>query len=134
MSGAAERTDEARFVLRLYVTGSTTRSVEAVRAIRALCREHLEGQYDLEVIDILKHPQLAHRTILQKVDSPYGEVELIASGIRYAHGGAEIKRFPAMPGADTDAVLGEAGYSAEEIAAFKAAGVATTGIRAGRKT
>ena len=51
-----------------------------------------------------------------------------------AHGGAEIKRFPVMPGADTDAVLGEAGYSAEEIAAFKASGVATTGIRAGRKS
>ncbi len=84
--------------------------------------------------EVVKHPQLGHRTILQKVDSPYGEVELLASGIRYAHGGAEIKRFPAMPGADTDAVLGEAGYSAEEIAAFKAAGVATTGIRAGRKS
>lgn len=84
--------------------------------------------------EVVKHPQFDHRTILQKVDSPYGEVELIASGIRYAHGGAEIKRFPVMPGADTDAVLGEAGYSAEEIAAFKDAGVATTGIRAGRKS
>ena len=82
----------------------------------------------------MKHPQLKSRTILQKVDSPYGEVELLASGIRYAHGGAEIKRFPAMPGADTDAVLGEAGYSAKEIAGFKAAGVATSGIRAGRKS
>jgi len=84
--------------------------------------------------DVVKHPQFDHRTILQKVDSPYGEVELIASGIRYAHGGAEIKRFPVMPGADTDTVLGEAGYSAEQIASFKAAGVATTGIRAGRKS
>ncbi len=84
--------------------------------------------------EVVKHPQLGHRTVLQKVDSPYGEVELIASGIRYAHGGAEIKRFPVMPGADTDAVLGEAGYSAEEIAAFKSAGVATSGIRAGRKS
>lgn len=86
------------------------------------------------IAEVVKHPQLGHRSILQKVDSPHGEVELIASGIRYAHGGAEIKRFPVMPGADTDAVLGEAGYSAEEIAAFKTAGVATTGIRAGRKS
>ena len=75
------------------------------------------------IAEVVKHPQLQSRTILQKVNSPYGEVELLASGIRYAHGGAEIKRFPAMPGADTDAVLGEAGYSAEEIAAFKSAGV-----------
>ena len=86
------------------------------------------------IAEVVKHPQLGQRTILQKVDSPYGEVELIASGIRYAHGGAEIKRFPVLPGADTDAVLGEAGYSTEEIAAFKAAGVATTGIRSGRKS
>lgn len=86
------------------------------------------------IAEVVRHPQLDHRSILQKVDSPYGEVELIASGIRYAHGGAEIKRFPVMPGADTDAVLGEAGYSAEEIAAFKAAGVATSGLRAGRKS
>jgi crotonobetainyl-CoA:carnitine CoA-transferase CaiB-like acyl-CoA transferase len=84
--------------------------------------------------EIVKHPQLQSRTILQKVDSPYGEVELVASGISYAHGGAEIRRFPVMPGADTDAVLGEVGYSAQEIAAFKAAGVATTGLRAGRRS
>ncbi len=85
------------------------------------------------IADVVKHPQLKARTVLQKIDSPHGEVELVASGIRLAHGGAEIKQFPAMPGADTDAVLGDAGYSAEEIAAFKAAGVATAGLRAGRK-
>jgi crotonobetainyl-CoA:carnitine CoA-transferase CaiB-like acyl-CoA transferase len=85
------------------------------------------------IADVVKHPQLKERSVLQKIDSPHGEVELVASGIRLAHGGAEIKQFPVMPGADTDAVLGAAGYSAEEIAAFKAAGVATTGLRAGRK-
>ena len=85
------------------------------------------------IADVVKHPQLKERTVLQKIDSPHGEVELVASGIRLAHGGAEIKQFPVMPGADTDAVLGEAGYSAGEIAAFKAAGVATSGLRAGRK-
>jgi crotonobetainyl-CoA:carnitine CoA-transferase CaiB-like acyl-CoA transferase len=84
--------------------------------------------------EVVKHPQLQSRTILQKVDSPYGEVELLASGIRYAHGGAEVKRFPVLPGADTDAVLGEAGYSAEEIAKFKGDGIATTGLRAGRRS
>jgi crotonobetainyl-CoA:carnitine CoA-transferase CaiB-like acyl-CoA transferase len=85
------------------------------------------------IAEVVKHPQLKERTVLQKIDSPHGEVELVASGIRLAHGGAEIKQFPVMPGESTDAVLGEAGYSAEEIAAFKAAGVATSGLRAGRK-
>jgi circadian clock protein KaiB len=50
---------EVRYVLRLYVTGMTPRSTEAFAAIKALCEEHLAGRYDLEVIDIYQHPQLA---------------------------------------------------------------------------
>lgn len=86
------------------------------------------------IAEVVKHPQLKERAVLQKIDSPHGEVELVGSGIRFAHGGAEIKRFPVMPGADTDAVLGEVGYTADEIAAFKSADVATTGLRGGRRS
>ena len=86
------------------------------------------------IADVVKHPQLKERSVLQKIDSPHGEVELVASGVRLAHGGAEIKRFPAMPGADSDDVLGAAGYSAKEIADFKSAGVVTTGLRSGKKS
>ena len=50
---------EERYVLRLYVTGMTPRSTEAFAAIKAICEEHLQGRYDLEVIDIYQHPQLA---------------------------------------------------------------------------
>ena len=50
---------ESRYVLRLYVTGMTPRSVEAFATIKALCEEHLQGRYELEVIDIYQHPQLA---------------------------------------------------------------------------
>ena len=59
MTDAAPSAAPERYVLRLYVVGSTTRSADAVRAIRDLCREHLAGRYELEVIDIQKHPQLA---------------------------------------------------------------------------
>ena len=59
MNAPAEGAAPSKFVLRLYVTGSTPRSANAVREIRALCEEHLEGQYELEVIDIQEHPQLA---------------------------------------------------------------------------
>ena len=48
-----------RYVLRLYVTGMTPRSTDAVATIKAICEEHLHGRYDLEVIDIYQHPQLA---------------------------------------------------------------------------
>jgi circadian clock protein KaiB len=46
-------------VLRLYVTGMTPRSCEAIAAIRAICEEHLANRFDLEVIDIYEHPALA---------------------------------------------------------------------------
>lgn len=55
----AKLPEEERYVLRLYVTGMTPRSTEAFTAIKALCEEHLKGRYDLEVIDIYQHPQLA---------------------------------------------------------------------------
>jgi circadian clock protein KaiB len=50
---------EEHYVLRLYVTGMTPRSTEAFAAIKAICEERLRGRYELEVIDIYQHPQLA---------------------------------------------------------------------------
>ena len=50
---------EERYLLRLYVTGMTPRSTEAFATIKALCEERLQGRYELEVIDIYQHPQLA---------------------------------------------------------------------------
>ena len=56
----AARTPHAeRYVLRLYVTGLTPRSVRAVDNLRAICDEYLEGRYDLEVIDVYQQPILA---------------------------------------------------------------------------
>jgi len=47
------------FVLRLYITGMTPRSAEAIASIREICEKHLGGHYDLEVIDIYQQPSLA---------------------------------------------------------------------------
>lgn len=49
----------ARYVLRLYVTGATTRSRRAIVNLDGICREYLKGQYDLEVIDVYQKPTLA---------------------------------------------------------------------------
>jgi circadian clock protein KaiB len=49
---------EGRYVLRLYVTGMTHRSAQAIRNLQAICHEHLEGRYDLDVIDIYQQPVL----------------------------------------------------------------------------
>ena len=46
-------------VLRLYVTGSSPRSIRAIANIRRICDEYLRGCHDLEVVDISQHPLLA---------------------------------------------------------------------------
>src|SRR6185436_20667071 len=51
--------DETRYVLRLYVTGTTRNSTRAIVNIREVCETHLKGRYELEVIDIAQHPTLA---------------------------------------------------------------------------
>lgn len=47
------------YVLRLYVTGTTRRSVQAIANIRKICEAHLKGRYELEVVDIYQQPVLA---------------------------------------------------------------------------
>jgi len=49
--------DPGRYVLRLYVSGTTPRSSRAIQNIRAICEEKLQGCYDLEVVDIYQHPE-----------------------------------------------------------------------------
>ena len=47
----------ARYVLSLFVTGSTPKSLRAIQNIRALCEERLHGCYELKVVDIYQHPE-----------------------------------------------------------------------------
>ena len=47
------------YVLRLYVTGSSPRSMRAIANTRRICEEHLNGRYDLELVDIAQHPDQA---------------------------------------------------------------------------
>jgi len=56
-----ERDDspQERYVLRLYVAGTTRKSNRAIANIEQLCEEHLKGRCDLEVIDLYKQPALA---------------------------------------------------------------------------
>lgn len=48
----------AKYILRLYVTGSSARSLKAVYNLKKICEEHLPD-YDLEVIDIYENPAAA---------------------------------------------------------------------------
>ena len=45
--------------MRLYVAGQTPKSIRAFANLKVLCEERLKDRYRIEVIDLLKHPQLA---------------------------------------------------------------------------
>ncbi|MDP4005577.1 circadian clock KaiB family protein [Methylobacterium sp. NEAU K] len=51
--------DPGRYHLRLYVAGQTAKSLAAMTNLKRFCETHLSGRYDIEVIDLLKNPQLA---------------------------------------------------------------------------
>ena len=48
-----------RWILRLYVAGQSARSNAALQNLEAICEQHLAGRYRIEVIDLIKQPQLA---------------------------------------------------------------------------
>ncbi len=48
-----------RYILRLYITGQTPRSLKSVENLRALCDKYLPNQFDLEIIDIYQQPAMA---------------------------------------------------------------------------
>lgn len=48
-----------KFILKLYVTGQTPPSERAIANLRHICEHELTGAYELRIIDILEHPQLA---------------------------------------------------------------------------
>ena len=56
---AARDEETGRYLLRLYVTGTTPASARAIERVQGICEEHLRGRYDLEVVDIYQLPALA---------------------------------------------------------------------------
>jgi circadian clock protein KaiB len=67
--------------LRLYIAGHTQKSVTAFANLKRICEEHLKGQYRLEVIDLLKNPQLARGdqilavpTLVRKLPQPMKKI------------------------------------------------------------
>ncbi len=58
-AGAAGETVNENYILRLYVTGTTPKSINAISNIKKFCEDYLPGHYDLEVVDIYQQPSLA---------------------------------------------------------------------------
>ena len=73
--------DPATWELRLYVAGQTPKSLQAFANLKRICEEHLAGRYSIEVIDLLKNPQLARGdqilalpTLVRKLPEPVRKI------------------------------------------------------------
>jgi circadian clock protein KaiB len=81
-SEAAMRDAEVEvYVLRLFVAGSTPRSLRAISNIRAICEQYLQGRYELEVFDVYQQPELAESeriiavpTLLKTLPLPFRQL------------------------------------------------------------
>jgi len=69
------------YELRLYVAGQTARSLAAFANLKRICDEHLKGQYQIEVVDLLRNPQLANGdqilalpTLVRKLPPPVKKI------------------------------------------------------------
>lgn len=69
------------YLLKLYVTGQTKNSVRALQNLERICREELNGVYEIKVVDILKEPQLAEDdkilatpTLIKVLPPPLGRI------------------------------------------------------------
>jgi circadian clock protein KaiB len=67
--------------LRLYVAGQTPKSLQAFANLKRICEEHLAGNYQIEVIDLLKNPALAKGdqilalpTLVRKLPEPVRKI------------------------------------------------------------
>lgn len=76
-----EASDGDAWILRLYVAGQTQNSLTAFANLKKICEEHLDCRYKIEVIDLIKSPQLAkdHQiiavpTLIRKLPTPVKKI------------------------------------------------------------
>ncbi len=67
---------QPRYLLRLYVSGTSPRSALAITNVKAICEKYLSGKYDLEVVDIFQQPQAAHDAQIVAVPTLIKELPL----------------------------------------------------------
>ena len=98
--------DPGQYHLRLYVAGQTTKSMAALTNLKRVCEEHLAGRYDIEVVDLLKNPQLAAGdqilaipTLVRRLPAPLKRIIGDLSNTEKVLVGLDIRpRQPSAPG------------------------------------
>jgi circadian clock protein KaiB len=76
-AGNGDRGEKQKYILRLYVTGQTPRSVKSIENLKQFCESHLKDRYEMEVIDIYQQPAqasenqiIAAPTLIKKLPLP----------------------------------------------------------------
>jgi circadian clock protein KaiB len=89
----------AKWELRLYVAGQTPRSLAALANLKIICEEHMKSEYSLDVIDLLKNPQLAKGdqilaipTLVRKLPEPMKKIIGDLSNTERVLVGLDIKK------------------------------------------
>jgi circadian clock protein KaiB len=98
-----EQSEAEEWDLRLYVAGQTPRSLAAFANLKKICEEHLSGRYNIEVVDLIKHPQLAVGdqivaipTLVRKLPEPLRKIVGDLRDTERALVGLQLR--PARPG------------------------------------
>lgn len=92
--------EKETYILRLYITGSTSRSSLALTNLRKICEEYLKGRYELEVIDLYQKPGLAMGdqiiaapTLIKKSPLPFRRIIGDMSNIDKVLSGLDLRAF-----------------------------------------
>ncbi len=93
-----------KFVLKLYVTGTSPRTRQAIENLQRICEQDLHGRYQLDIIDVLKHPQaaeddriLATPTLIKRLPPPLRRVIGDLSDKDKVLFGLEVRSLDALP-------------------------------------
>lgn len=88
-----------KYILRLFITGATSRSVLALSNLKKICEEYLEGKYELEVVDLYQNPSLAKEeqiiaapTLIKKLPLPFRRIIGDMSDMEKVLKGLDLKK------------------------------------------
>ncbi len=98
---AVGREKARKHVLRLFITGLTPRSIQAIENIKKICEEHLPDRYKLEVIDIYQQPDAVRKeqvivspTLIKKLPLPLRRIIGDLSSTEQVLAGLDLKERP----------------------------------------
>lgn len=93
--------------LRLYVAGQTPKCLTAFANLKRICEEHLQGQYDIEIVDLLERPALAQGdqilaipTLVRKLPEPVRKIIGDLSNTERVLVGLDIRQVEGTPGSE----------------------------------